>query len=228
MIRKRLFELKNQTLQKFNAKLIPNVEPNTVLGIRTPDLKNFAKRLYVKGEYHAFLQELPHAYLEENHLHAFIVSQIKDFDECIVQVNKFLPYVDNWATCDSFKPTIFKKYKSQLLEHIKIWLKSGQTYTIRFGVNMLMTHFLDQDFSIEYLNWVEDITSSEYYVNMARAWYFATALAKQYDHAIGLIVNRKLDVWTHNKTIQKAIESFRISDEQKVFLKGLKIKGELR
>lgn len=226
MIKNKLFELQNQTLKKFNAKLIPNVSANTVLGIRTPDLKKLAKQLFEQGEYNAFLQELPHTYLEENHLHTFIISHIKDFDECILQVNKFLPFLDNWATCDSFKPTVFRKNKIQLLKHIKEWLTSGQTYTIRFGVNMLMTHFLDQDFCPEYLDLVVNIKSSEYYVNMVRAWYFATALAKHYDDVIGIIEDKKLDVWTHNKTIQKAIESYRICDKQKVYFKGLKIKGE--
>ena len=226
MIKNKLFELQNQTLKKFNAKLIPNVNANSILGIRTPDLKKLAKQLFEQGEYNAFLQELPHAYLEENHLHVFIASQINNFDECILQVNKFLPFLDNWATCDSFKPTVFRKNKIQLLKHIKEWLTSGQTYTIRFGVNMLMTHFLDQDFSPEYLDLVVNIKSGEYYVNMVRAWYFATALAKRYDDVIGIIEDKKLDVWTHNKTIQKAIESYRILDKQKAYLKGLKIKGE--
>ena len=220
----KLFEIKEQSLQKFTAKLIPNIDPKTVLGIRTPKLKQLAKELFIKGDYQDFLYSLPHDYLEENHLHAFLISQIKDFDECIKKTNEFLPFVDNWATCDSFKPMIFKKNKNELLVEIKKWLKSEQVYTIRFGVNMLMTHFLDEDFKVEYARLVANVKQDDYYLKMVVAWYFATALAKQWGSVISIVEQRVLPAWTHNKTIQKAVESFRITKEQKEYLKTLKIK----
>ena len=180
--------------------------------------------LVKSNNYLSFLDELPHKFFEENQLHAFIISEIKDYDECILYLNKFLPYVDNWATCDQMSPKVFKKNHSKLLDQIKVWIKSSKTYTIRFGIGMLMQYYLDDDFKLEYLEMVSNIKSDEYYVNMMIAWYFATALAKQYDSTIKIIEGKKLDVWTHNKTIQKAIESYRITFEQKDYLRSLKRK----
>ena len=217
---------KGQRLKDFNAKLIPNIDKERVLGITIPKLKSFAKLLYKENNYKDFINELPHNYLEENHLHAFIIAEIKDFEECVLQLERFLPYIDNWATCDSLKPMVFKKNKDKLLVKINKWIKSQKTYTVRFATSMLLTHFLDEDFNPKHLQMVANVKSSEYYVNMIRAWYFATALAKQYDSALPYLTDNKLDVWTRNKTIQKAIESYRITKSQKDFLKTLKIKGE--
>ena len=172
--------------------------------------------------YEPFLKELPHMYFDENQLHAFIISEMKDYDTCISYLDDFLPYVDNWATCDQMSPRIFIKHHSELLEHIKMWLKSKETYTIRFGIKMLMQHFLDEDFKEDYLRWIANIHSEEYYVNMMIAWFFATSLSKQYASTISYLKEQKLDSWVHNKTIQKAVESYRITEEQKVYLKSLK------
>ena len=223
-IENELFKLKDKKYQEFQAKLIPTRNPNTIIGVRTPELRKYAKDLLKNNEYKEFLKELPHKYFDENQLHAFIISGIKDYDECINYVNQFLPYIDNWATCDQMSPKIFKKNHDILLKEIKNWIKSKETYIIRFGIGMLMQHFLDEDFNPEYLEWVSNIESKEYYVNMMIAWYFATAIAKKYVVTISYIENKKLDVWCHNKTIQKAIESYRITPEQKEYLKSLKIK----
>ena len=223
-IENELFKLQDKKYQEFQAKLIPTRNPNTIIGVRTPELRKYAKDLLKNNEYKEFLKELPHKYFDENQLHAFIISGIKDYDECINYVNQFLPYIDNWATCDQMSPKIFKKNHDILLKEIKNWIKSKETYIIRFGIGMLMQHFLDEDFNPEYLEWVSNIESKEYYVNMMIAWYFATALAKKYEVTISYIENKKLDVWCHNKTIQKAIESYRITPEQKEYLKSLKIK----
>lgn len=217
---------KDQRLKDFNAKLITNIDKERVLGITVPKLKAFAKLLYKENNYKDFINELPHSYLEENHLHAFIIAEIKDFEECVLQLERFLPYIDNWATCDSLKPMVFKKNKDKLLVKINEWIKSKKTYTIRFAISMLLTHFLDEHFNPKHLQMVANVKSSEYYVNMMKAWYFATALAKQYDSVLPYLMDNKLDVWTRNKTIQKAIESYRITKSQKAFLKTLKIKGE--
>ena len=171
-----------------------------------------------------FLHSVPHKYFDENQLHAFILAEIKDFGVCLEEVKSFLPYIDNWATCDQLSPKVFKKYCKELLTHIKEWIRSDKTYTVRFGIGMLMEHFLDEDFTPAYPEMVAEIRSEEYYINMMTAWYFATALAKQYEQVIPFIENKKLDDWTHNKAIQKAVESYRITDDQKVYLKGLKIK----
>ena len=219
-----LFKLQDKSYKSLQAKIIPNVDPNTIIGIRTPDLKKYAKELVKNKNYLSFLDELPHKYFEENQIHAFIICDIKDYDECLKRINKFLPYIDNWATCDQSAPKVFAKNSDKLINEIKIWLKSKHTYTIRFGISMLMRIYLDDKFDKKYLEMVSNIKSNEYYVNMMRAWYFATALAKQYESTISYIENNKLDTWTHNKTIQKAIESYRITLEQKEYLKKLKIK----
>ena len=224
IIKEELFKLQDIKYRDFQVKLFPTVDTNTVIGVRTPELRNYAKKLVKENNYLLFLEELPHEYFDENQLHAFIISEIKDYDECIKYINKFLPYVDNWATCDQMSPRAFKKEHDKLLKQIKNWIKSKKTYTIRFGIGMLMQYYLDANFKIEYLELVASIKSDEYYVNMMRAWFFATALAKQYDSTISFIENNKLDIWTHNKTIQKAIESYRITKEQKDYLRSLKRK----
>ena len=220
-IKETLFKLQDKKYQEMQFKIIPNIEPNTIIGVRTPELRSLAKEL-IKEDYSLFLNNLPHQYFDENQLHAFIISEIKDYNECITYINKFLPYVNNWATCDQLSPKVFKKNTDKLLDQIKIWLSSKETYTIRFGIGTLMQYYLDDKFNKEYLKWVSSIKSEEYYVNMMIAWYFATALAKQYKDTLPYIEKNKLDIWTHNKTIQKAIESYRITLEQKEYLKGLK------
>ena len=223
-IRKTLISMQDEKYRAFQVKLFPAVDPETVIGVRTPDLRSYAKKLLKEEGISAFLSDLPHRYFDENQLHAFILSELKDYGKCMEEVNRFLPYVDNWATCDQMSPKVFKKNRPQLLEQIRIWLKSDRTYTIRFAIGMLMEHYLDDAFDISYPEVVAVIRSDEYYVNMMIAWYFATALAKQYDEILPFIENRRLDVWTHNKAIQKAIESYRITPEQKEYLKRLKIK----
>ena len=223
-IRKELFRLQDIEYRKFQSRLIPTVDPDAVIGVRTPELRQYAKRLFKRENVQEFLQALPHRYFDENQLHAFILSEIRDVDVCISAVNAFLPYVDNWATCDQLNPKAFKRHQKELSEQIKQWLASVQTYTIRFGIGMLMRHFLDADFDPVYLKMVSSVQSEEYYVKMMIAWYFATALAKQYEAALPYIEHQKLDAWTHNKTIQKATESCRIASEKKAYLNSLKIK----
>ena len=222
-IREELFKLQDKKYRDFQVKLFPTVNPSAVIGVRTPYLRKLAK-VFVKEDYSSFLRKLPHKYFDENQLHAFIISEIKNYDDCITYTNKFLPYIDNWATCDQLSPKVFNKHTDMLLKEIEIWMKSKKTYTIRFAIGMLMRYYLDDNFKIEYLDIVSNIKSDEYYVNMMIAWFFATALAKQYDSAIPYIENKKLDTWVHNKTIQKAIESYRITKEQKEYLKSLKQK----
>lgn len=223
-IRVELFKMQDMDYRDFNSKLIPTVDKESMIGIRTPDLRKYAKQLGKSSDAIEFLQTLPHKYFDENQLHAFIISEIKDFKSCVDRVNEFLPYVDNWATCDQLSPKVFKKHHKELITYIKEWLKSDKVYTLRFGIGMLMEHFLDEDFDILYPEMVSKIRSGEYYINMMIAWYFATALAKQYESVIPFIENNSLDIWTHNKAIQKAVESLRISDEKKEYLKSLKIK----
>ena len=223
-IRDELFKMQDIGYRDFNSKLIPTVKKEDMIGVRTPELRKYAKKLLKEEGVEDFLHSLPHKYFDENQLHAFIISEIKDFKLCIDELIKFLPYLDNWATCDQLSPKIFKKYRNDLLPHIYEWLKSDKTYAVRFGIGMLMEHFLDEDFKSEYPEMVAAVRSEEYYINMMTAWYFATALAKQYESILPFIEGNKLDTWTHNKTIQKAIESNRINAEQKNYLKGLKIK----
>ena len=217
---KKLQDLKYRDMQ---IKIIPTVDADSIIGVRTPELKAMAKEILKSGDYTDFLNDLPHKYFEENQLHAFIISGMKDADECFEELEKFLPYVDNWATCDQMSPKIFKKHKEELLKRVKVWIASDEPYTIRFGVSMLMEHFLDDDYDTKYPVMVAKLRSDEYYVNMMIAWYFATALAKQYDSILPYIEKKKLDKWTHNKAIQKSVESYRITDEQKAYLKTLKI-----
>ena len=223
-IRKELFNLQDNKYKQFQSKLIPTVDPDTVIGVRTPALRALAKQLAKAENIYVFIQNLPHKYYEENNLHAYILEQIKDFDLCVSAVDEFLPYINNWATCDSMKPKVFAKNTDCLLPYIEKWLCSGHTYTVRYAILMLMTHFLHDKFDIKFLERVAQIQSEEYYINMMIAWYFATALAKQYDSALPFIEQKRLPAWVHNKTIQKAIESYRITKAQKEYLKTLKIK----
>ena len=221
-IRARLFELQDLSYRDFQCKLMPTVDPDTVIGVRTPELRKLAKSFSKEPEAEAFLRTLPHRYYEENNLHGFLIETMKDYSQVIAALDAFLPYVDNWATCDLMSPKIFKKHLPELREQIQVWMASSHTYTIRFGIEMLMTFYLDEQFQPEYLDWVADVHSEEYYVNMMIAWYFATALAKQYDAALPYLQEHRLEPWTHNKAIQKAIESYRITDEQKAYLRSLK------
>ena len=221
-IYKELEAIKEEEYAAFQARLIPSIDPSTIMGVRVPKLRALAKSYIKDQECQDFLVSLPHAYYDENMLHGILVSEIKDFDTCIDKLEAFLPYVDNWAVCDIMSPKVFKKHKEELLDKIKIWISSDQTYTCRFGLEMLMTHFLDDDFKPDYLDLVAGLRSQEYYVNMMIAWFFATALTKQWEASFPYIEARSLDDWTHNKAIQKARESLRISKERKDYLKGLK------
>ena len=218
-IERQLLSMAEEEYREFSAKLMPTVDKNKVLGIRIPKLRKYAKSL---KEYDGFLEKLPHIYFEENNLHAFLIEKEKNFDECIKKLEEFLPFVDNWATCDSMKPKILKKYPEKLITVIEKWLKSENTYTVRYAINLLMSFYLDENFKEEYLSLVAEVKSEEYYVNMMRAWYFATALAKKWESAVQYLENHLLDEWTHNKTIRKAIESFRITPQQKEYLRSLK------
>lgn len=222
-IQKKLFELSDSEYAAFQAKLTPNIPREKFIGVRVPVLRSFAKELVKLPEHEEFLNSLPHETYDENMLHGLLIEKIKDYDECIRRLDEFLPYVDNWAVCDIMSPKVLKKHKPELMEKIREWTASTETYTVRFGTEMLMSHFLDADFEPEYLEIPAAIRSGEYYINMMTAWFFATALTKQWDAAIPYIENRRLDKWTHNKTIQKAIESYRITYEQKQYLRGLKL-----
>lgn len=218
-----LFQNQDIKFRDFQAPLFPNVDKESMIGIRTPELKKIARELSGSDLAKEFIKELPHKYYEENQLHSFLISLIKDYKECLKEVKVFLPYIDNWGTCDQLCPKIFNKHKDELIINIKEWLKSKHTYTVRFAIKMLMSFYLDEEFKNEYLDLVASVKSEEYYINMMIAWYFATALAKQYAYAIKYIKEKKLSTWVHNKTIQKAVESYRINDEQKIYLKSLKI-----
>ncbi len=222
-IQKILFDLRDEKYRDFQSKLMPTVDKETIIGVRTPELRKLAKKLFEEKTYEKFISTLPHTYYEEYNLHGFIVSLIKDYDECVKRIDELLPYVNNWATCDQIKPKCFSKNKEKVLEKSKEWINSDKTYSIRFAIEMLMNFFLDEDFDKAYPKMISEIRSEEYYVKMMVAWYFATALSKHYDEIIPFIENKELDTWTHNKSIQKAIESYRISDYQKEYLKSLKI-----
>lgn len=223
-IRQELFRLQDNKYRGFQSSLIPTISQDRVIGVRTPALRNYAKSLADREDLSDFLNDLPHSYFDENQLHAFLISGIRDYDLCLAEVNRFLPFTDNWATCDQMSPKVFQKHRPALLGPIHEWIRSDQPYTIRFGIRMLMAHFLDKDFDAAYPQMVAGLRSEEYYVNMMIAWYFATALAKQYDAVLPFLENRALDLWTHNKTIQKAVESYRITEEHKTYLKTLKRK----
>ena len=219
-----LFALQDKAYADFQSKLLPTIPREMVIGVRTPDLRKMAKQVCKTPAAQEFMQALPHRYFDENQLHVFILSEEKEFNTCIAELERFLPYVDNWATCDQLSPKCFKKHTQELLPHICKWTKSKQTYTIRFGMGMLMRYYLDEAFRPEYLEWVASIKSDEYYIRMMQAWFFATALAKQWDATLPYIEQHRLHPWTHNKSIQKAIESYRITDEQKEILRVLRIK----
>ena len=223
-IRERLFELQDLKYRDFNSSLIPTVDKETVIGVRTPQLRKLAKELSKDPDIEIFLRTLPHKYFEENNLHGLIIEAMKYYDRCVAEMKLFLPYIDNWATCDIISPKTFKKHLPELLDEIKVWIGSDHTYTVRFGIEMLMSFYLDDEFKPEYPEMVAGVKSEEYYVNMMIAWYFATALAKQYDAVLPIIEEKRLEKWTHNKAIQKSVESYRITPEQKVYLKTLKIK----
>lgn len=225
-IQKELYALQDTDYKVFQTKLMPTVDPDTVIGVRIPLLRKMANELWKDGRAEDFLQSLPHETYEENNLHGYLIEKIRDFDEAIAAVEAFLPYVDNWATCDTMSPKVFGKYPDRLYEKIKEWIASGETYTVRFGLGMLMRWFLDERFTPEVPSLAVSIHSEEYYVNMMIAWFFATALAKQYDAILPYIEEKRLKPWTHNKAIQKAVESYRITPEQKAYLKTMKIKSK--
>ena len=221
-IRQTLFSLQDIKYGDFQAKLMPTMDRQRVIGVRTPALRKYAKELAKEKDIQEFLQDLPHKYFEENQLHAFIICEQKEYHRCMEELVRFLPYVDNWAICDQMSPKVFKKHRKELLEQIKIWIASKETYTVRYGIGMLMNHFLEEDFEVEYPEIVAKIRTEEYYVNMMIAWYFATALAKQYEAVLPFLEERRLDNWTHRKAIQKSVESYRITKEQKEYLKSLR------
>ncbi|RGF78156.1 DNA alkylation repair protein [Ruminococcus sp. AF31-8BH] len=221
-LQKQLFELQDLKYRDFHSKLMPETDKETVIGIRTPVLRKFAKEFAGTSEAEAFLRQLPHRYYEENNLHMMLITGIKDYEKCMEEIQRFLPCIDNWATCDYPAPKCFARHKDQVLEEAKRWISSGETYVIRYGIGMLMRLFLDEDFSSEYLEMAAAVQSQEYYVNMMIAWYFATALAKQWDATVPYIEHHKLPDWVHRKTIQKAVESYRITPEQKEYLKGFR------
>ena len=222
IIRDRLFEMQDAEYRDFHSRLMPTVKKELIIGVRTPDLRKFANEISGSPLADEFMKILPHKYYEENNLHAFLIEKINDFNLCAAELDRFLPFVDNWATCDMIRPKIFKKHLPELLEKIKTGIESENTYTVRFAIEMLMCYYLDEAFDISYPAAVAQICSDEYYIKMMQAWYFATALAKQYDSVIPYLEQNRLDADTHNKTIRKAIESYRITDEKKKYLRTLK------
>ena len=221
-LQKQLFELQDLKYRDFHSTVMPETDKETVIGIRTPVLRKFAKEFAGTSEAEAFLRQLPHRFYEENNLHMMLITGIKDYEKCMEEIQRFLPCIDNWATCDYPAPKCFARHKDQVLEEAKRWISSGETYVIRYGIGMLMRLFLDEDFSSEYLEMAAAVQSQEYYVNMMIAWYFATALAKQWDATVPYIEQHKLSDWVHRKTVQKAVESYRITPEQKEYLKGFR------
>ena len=218
----RLIACGDEQYRDFQSKLVPNIPKERILGVRTPDIRRIAREIRGTGEEEAFLAELPHRYYEENLVHFFLIAMIKDFDECVQAVERFLPYVDCWPVCDQSTPKVFAKNHEKLLPLIQKWMGSDHVYTVRFGIRMLMNEFLGEDFQAEYLAWVTAVQGEDYYIRMMVAWYFATALAKRYDESVVYIEQRKLDPWTHKKAIQKAIESFRVTEAHKEYLKTLR------
>ena len=223
-IRTELKKLQDVKYREMQIRIIPTVKPESIIGVRTPELRRMAKELGGREWIGTFLNNLPHRYFDETQLHAFILAGMKDYAECRAALERFLPYVDNWATCDQMSPKVFRKHRAELLQPIKKWIASGETYIMRFGIGMLMEHYLGEDFDIAYPETVAKIRSEEYYVNMMTAWYFATALAKQYEAVLPYLEQHRLPPWTHNKAIRKSIESRRIPPERKEYLKSLKIK----
>lgn len=221
-IRDRLFALQDPEYRLFQSKLMPTVDPARVIGVRIPDLRKLSRELAGTEQAAAFVRQLPHDYYEENNLHGFLIASLRDYGETVAALEAFLPHVDNWATCDLLHPRAFDKRPEALPDQLFRWLQSDRTYTVRFAMGMLMSLYLDEAFRPEYAAWVAGVKSEEYYVNMMAAWYFATALAKRWDDVFPYLTDHRLPVWTHNKAIQKAIESRRISPEQKQILRSLK------
>lgn len=224
MIHERLLSMQDIPYRDFQRKLIPNIAPETIIGVRTPQLRRLARTLRGTWEAANFMAALPHRFFEENQVHAFLIAQEKDYEACLAQVNRFLPFVDNWATCDQLSPRALKTDLPRLLGSIRVWLASDHPYTVRFGVNCLIQGYLGEAFDPGQLEMVAALRQEDYYVKMGVAWYFATALALQYDAALPYIAQRRLEPWTHNKAIQKAIESFRVSPQHKEELRALKIR----
>ena len=222
-IQRQLFALQDIGYKNFHQKLIPSLNPDLIIGVRTPQLRKFAREFAKTPQALPFLTDLPHHYYEENNLHAFLIELMTDYEEVMAHTEAFLPFIDNWATSDLFSPKVFKKHPAAVYERIKIWLKSSHVYTIRYGIGLLLGNFLDSEFQPEMIDLVAGLRSEEYYVNMMIAWYFATALAKQYDSALPVILDKRLNPWTHNKTIQKALESYRVPLDRKAYLRTLKV-----
>lgn len=227
-IRERLFSMQDKEYRDFHSALIPNVDKETIIGVRVPDLRKYAKKLSAHSRIEEFLSELPHKYYDENNVHIFVVEQIKDYEECLRQVKRFLPYVDNWSTCDMWAPKVFEKHTEELLPQIKEWIAAKEVYTIRFGLGMLMRYYLGNRFQPEYLELAASVKSEEYYVKMMVAWFFATALAKQYKAALPYLQEKRLSAWVHNKTIQKACESCRIAPDRKDEMRTLRVEKEVK
>ena len=224
-VRERLFELRDEEYREFHSRLIPNVPYDKIIGVRTPKVRALVAEISRQQDIAVpFMGILPHEYYDEYNVHAFLIERIGDYDRTIAELDRFLPYVDNWATCDMLRPKVLGRYPEELREKIREWMASGRTYTVRFGIEALMCFYLDGAFSPEVLGSVAGVRSDEYYVKMMAAWFFATALAKQYDAALPYIEQRRLDEWTHNRTIQKAVESFRVPEEHKEYLKTLRIR----
>lgn len=223
-IQKELFSMQDLGYREFHSRLMPTVDKEKVIGVRMPMLRKFAKEFAKTKDAEQFLQVLPHQYYEENNLHGLLIENIRDYEECIRALDEFLPYIDNWATCDLLSPKILKKYPERLIEKVREWIKAENTYTVRFAIKCLMDHYLEDEFSLIYADMAAEVQSEEYYIQMMQAWYFATALAKQYEAVLPYLQEEKLSVWVHNKTIQKAVESYRILPEQKTYLKTLKRK----
>lgn len=226
-IRKKLFSMAEEGFSEFTLKLIPTIKAQNIIGIRTPILRSYAKELYGTADGEAFLNSLPHQYFEENNLHAFMLERVKEASKTMELLDEFLSYVDNWATCDQLSPKNLKKNPESTLKYVDKWLKSDDVYTVRFAVSVLMKNFLSEHFDEKFLTIVAAMRSKEYYVNMMRAWYFAEALVHQYDSAVKIIEAYAIDDWTHNKAIQKAIESRRIDNERKLYLRSLKVNSKI-
>lgn len=223
-VQEKLFAMQDLAYRDFQSKLMPKIDRESIIGVRTPQLRKYANAFAKTDEAAQFIQHLPHQYYEENNLHGFLIEKFKDFDQCIAELDRFLPYVDNWGTCDMMSPKVLKKYPEKLLEKINVWIASEETYVVRFAIGCLMKYYLEENFQIEYVDMAAKVQSEEYYIQMMQAWYFATGLAKQYDAILPYLSEQKLSPWVHNKTIQKAVESNRITSEQKAYLKTLKIK----
>ena len=222
MVVERLKKVSDNKYKEFQAKLVPNISSDLILGVRTPDMRKIAKEINNTEEAKEFLKQIPHKYYEENLVHMFLIAMIKDFDLCVEELNKFLPYVDCWPVSDQSSPKVFSKNHDKLISIIKKWISSEHVYTARFGIRILMNEFLGDDFKEEYLSIVANKKGDDYYLKMMIAWYFATALAKKYDATIKYFENHMLDEWVFKKAIGKAIESFRVTDEHKLYLKSLK------